>query len=399
MEGGNGTSSNEQHSLFFKLSLGLSLSGMSCLGYVLPNILKHHHFAFMYIFSLTTGVLVSAVTSFVPTYVITNDLMPITQFYYLQSLMFIVMLLLDEIDDCAKGWSKVAEDLIRDEMARHGIMDNDYDIELSRRYNRPMSGGTFSRVETNDDSESAYEVDDANRSNENENNDDVHCNDDNTLYDCSGNRNDVSSSSSSSIDVGVAHEYMATKVIVRPVLVGARVKALSSMLLIAIGIALGVSEGLYIGYKDDMTAILVEKLLTCTMFMSLSMSFYLIVSGGNAIVTITCLVFIYALAPLIGTCMALDLFTLQGTLVRFNSQVHAMLCTLLSGGLLYLSLSFMTPIALGQKESDHDDHQHAMNSLQRPSSSSTFVNKTGCVICFSVGFILVNGYGSEFTNI
>ena len=362
--------STATHSLFFKLSLGLSLSGMSCLGYVLPNVLKHNHIAFMYIFSLTTGALVSAVTSVMPAYMIRNDMISTTQFYYFQSIMFITMLLLDEIDDCAKGsyWSKVAEDMIRDEMTRYGIMDHDYDIELSRRYNRPMSGGAFSRVETSEDCEfdAAKNIDDDNDDNHN-------------------NSNDNTSDGLESF----SPQHMATKIIVRPVLVGARVKILSSILILVIGIALGITEGLYIGYKEDMTAIDIEKILACTILMALSLSLYLIVSGGNALIVITCLILIYALAPLIGTSIALHLFTVQDTIVSYNSQVHATLFTLLSGGLLYLSLVFMTPIALGQKENNHDDQS------QSNSRAFSSVNKTVCVLCFSVGFIVVNGYGAR----
>ena len=58
MEGSDGTASassspysggaEDGSSLFFKLSLGLSLSGMSFLGYVVPYVLKHT-ICFMYI--------------------------------------------------------------------------------------------------------------------------------------------------------------------------------------------------------------------------------------------------------------------------------------------------------------------------------------------------------------
>ena len=372
-------SSYDDQSTFFKVSLALSLSGISCLGYVLPNVLKHQPQKFMCSFSFMTGAIVNTVISIMPVHIVDSGMLSTAQFCYLQSLVFIIMLLFDVLDERTNGsyWGKMAESLIRDEISRYGFIDNEYDIELSRRYNRRMSGGHFSRVETNEDNEVDFE-DEVNDSLDNDNN--------------------HSQVNDSDVGDGVAEdntlkttteERFSTNVLMRPIFVGARVKALTSILLLAIGTSWGISEGLFIAYKDDMTAVDVEMILSRSLLLALVMSFYLIVSGGNSIFTITCLVLLYAVAPLIGTSLALPIITRQSPIVHFNSQVHATLCTLLSGAFLYLSLLFMTPVAVAPCHQDsNSEGRRNLSSFSPPAS------KMMCVICFSAGFIVSGTYGA-----
>lgn len=88
---------SEHSSRFLNLSLGMALTGVSCLGFVLPSVMKTNPTVLAHTFSVVTGALLAVIGYFAPLSATQDGVVTIDTFLFIQCCTFLVMFASDHL--------------------------------------------------------------------------------------------------------------------------------------------------------------------------------------------------------------------------------------------------------------------------------------------------------------
>lgn len=290
--------------VFFKIALGMSLSGISLLGFVIPGTVKHTPDVFQYTFAVISGILLAIVTYLAPLHILNNHSSSPAIFLQLHSAMFACMSGLDNILQCSPifTWatlkSKFEKILLQH---RHYLSSRSDGCDHNRR-NKQSTNVNFVQLRTTD-----YEMEDEIEQSPSHE-------EDIELYDTTKSAADSCPSSA----------------------------VYSPYFLVFVGSLLQFLIGVYIGSKGHIEPREVITLHVYNAFTAFTIASFLI-SKVYSLYYMKWFLLLFAVSPLIGSMLYLS----PEFLVRMNfEELLITLSTLFCGACFYIEVSFMLPIAL-----------------------------------------------------
>ena len=320
--------------LFLKIALGLSLSGISVLGLVIPGALKNFPECFSYTFSFITGTILAVSMSWGPVHVFSSGNITTENFFRIRSIIFMVMLVLDNIHECKrilvyKGIEKMFEKLMHDQraiLAQRGL--GGYDDEMATRKRR-TANVNFSQLKSSEDEcEEETEIDENGVS----------------LNTVGCYENEAFENG----DLRKENEVKDKNSISNEAVIPDNGNMSSQVILVVIGIMLAVLKGLYISSRDILFWGGCIKLHLYCAYVPFSIGMYLdFVNLRKCLMTF--LLLVLAMSPLFGCLLFLSQNYVSS--LEYSQGADANLSALFCGAYLYTGVICMAPLAVNHVNS------------------------------------------------
>lgn len=314
---------------FLRVSLGLSLSGISFLGFVIPGALRNNPIVYNYVSAIMYGSLLAIVTNFAPAKIISTGYLNAEYFLLIQSAAFAFSLAVDLLSDCDISFKQLHqyfESLLieyRNLLARSTARIARTEIEFSR----------VSSEETENSNISPFTnfIEDDEKLN--------------------------------SIET-FPQEHRSFD---------------ASLVILVIGILLGLSKGLYIGSESNINLVEVLKFHLFNIYIAYSISSYMIIMNIKSKWSIF-FIALFSLSPLFGSILFLSPHYLYDLV--FDPSIDALLSALCSGGFLYISTASGI---LGVIISDTSSHVSMKHYVSKKSIFRVILVLTGYLLTYLLG--------------